>query len=200
MSREYPSHPRVGVAAVVLRDNQVLLVQRGREPGKGSWGLPGGMLELGETLAEGTRREVMEECGVEIEVGPLVAVFEPMQRDEDGRLRFHYVVVDYLARYLSGEPRAGDDADDARWVDLDALEQLPMRKETREVIWKAVEMAGRNLGVRSNPGPPRQAGSPPTGLRRSRANADSLLRRQSRISCVVPAVLLRAKETKRLAH
>ena len=65
------------------------------------------MLELGETLAEGARREVMEECGVEIEVGPLVAVFEPMQRDEDGRLRFHYVVVDYLARYLSGEPRGG---------------------------------------------------------------------------------------------
>ena len=144
MSREYPSHPRVGVAAVVLRDSQVLLVQRGREPGKGSWGLPGGMLKLGETLAEGARREVMEECGVEIEVGPLVAVFEPMQRDEDGRMRFHYVVVDYLARYLSGEPRAGDDADDARWVDLDALERLPMRKETREVIWKAVEMAGRN--------------------------------------------------------
>ena len=142
MSREYPSHPRVGVAAVVLRDNQVLLVQRGREPGKGSWGLPGGMLELGETLAEGVRREVMEECGVEIEVGPLVAVFEPIQRDEDGRLRFHYVVVDYLARYVSGEPRAGDDADDARWVDLDALEQLPMRKETREVIWKAVDMTG----------------------------------------------------------
>ena len=140
MSREYPSHPRVGVAAVVLRDNQVLLVQRGRDPGKGSWGLPGGMLELGETLADGARREVMEECGVEIEVGPLVAVFEPIQRDEDGRLRFHYVVVDYLARYLSGEPRAGDDADDARWVDLDALKQLPMRKETREVIWKAAKM------------------------------------------------------------
>jgi ADP-ribose pyrophosphatase YjhB (NUDIX family) len=127
-----------------LRDNQVLLVQRGRDPGKGSWGLPGGMLELGETLADGARREVMEECGVEIEVGPLVAVFEPMQRDEDGRLRFHYVVVDYLARYVSGEPRAGDDADDARWVDLDALERLPMRKETGEVIWKAVEMAARN--------------------------------------------------------
>ena len=140
MSREYPSHPRVGVAAVVLRDNQVLLVQRGRDPGKGSWGLPGGMLELGETLAEGARREVMEECGVEIEVGPLVAVFEPIQRDEDGRLRFHYVVVDYLARYVTGEPRAGDDADDARWVDLDALKQLPMRKETREVIWKAAKM------------------------------------------------------------
>lgn len=144
MSREYPNHPRVGVAAVVLRDNQVLLVQRGRDPGKGSWGLPGGMLELGETLADGARREVMEECGVEIEVGPLVAVFEPMQRDENGRLRFHYVVVDYLARYVTGEPRAGDDADDARWVDLGALEWLLMRKETSDVIWKAVEMATRN--------------------------------------------------------
>jgi ADP-ribose pyrophosphatase YjhB (NUDIX family) len=126
-----------------LRDNQVLLVQRGREPGKGSWGLPGGMLELGETLAEGARREVLEECGIEIEVGPLIAVFEPMQRDDAGRLRFHYVVVDYLARYVSGEPRPDDDADDARWVDLGALGQLPMRQETRDVIRKAVELAER---------------------------------------------------------
>lgn len=152
MSREYPSHPRVGVAAVVLRDEQVLLVQRGREPGKGSWGLPGGMLELGETLAEGTRREVQEECGVDVAVGPLVALFEPMQRDEDGRLRFHYVVVDYLARYVDGEPRPGDDADDARWVELSALDQLPMRAETREVIRKAATMAARADEPHETPG------------------------------------------------
>ncbi len=141
MAREYPEHPIVGVAAIVLRDGQVLLVQRGREPAKGTWGLPGGMLELGETVAEGVRREVLEECGVEIEVGPLAGVFEPMQRDGDRRLRYHYVVLDYLARYLSGELHAADDAADARWVDLDALERLPMLAETREMIRKAAECA-----------------------------------------------------------
>ena len=116
MSREYPEHPIVGVAAVVLRAGQVLLVQRGREPAKGLWGLPGGMLELGETVAEGVRREVWEECGVEIEVGPLVGVFEPMQR-------------------------AADDADDARWVSPAELERLPMLVETREMIKRALENA-----------------------------------------------------------
>lgn len=134
MPREYPNQPVVGVAAVVLHNNQVLLVQRGREPGKGSWGLPGGVLELGETLAEGVRREVQEECGVAIEVGPVVGVFEPMLRDAEGRLRFHYVVIDYLARYVSGEPRPSDDADDARWMDIAALDSLPMRSETKEII------------------------------------------------------------------
>ena len=137
MAREYPEHPIVGVAAVVLHNGQVLLIQRGREPAKGLWGLPGGMLELGETLVEGVQREVLEECGVEIEVGPLAGVFEPMQHDDAGRLRFHYVVLDYLARYVSGELRAADDADDARWVDVDALDRLPMLAETRDMIGKA---------------------------------------------------------------
>lgn len=141
MSREYPEHPIVGVAAVVLWDGQVLLVQRGREPAKGLWGLPGGMLELGETVAEGVRREVWEECGVEIEVGPLVGVFEPMQRDDAGRLRYHYVVLDYLARYVGGELQAADDADDARWVSPAELERLPMLVETREMIKRVLESA-----------------------------------------------------------
>lgn len=141
MSREYPEHPIVGVAAVVLWDGQVLLVQRGREPARGLWGLPGGMLELGETVAEGVRREVWEECGVEIEVGPLVGVFEPMQRDDAGRLRYHYVVLDYLARYVGGELQAADDADDARWVSPAELERLPMLVETREMIKRALENA-----------------------------------------------------------
>jgi 8-oxo-dGTP diphosphatase len=139
MAREYPEHPIAGVAAVVMRDDHVLLVQRGREPAKGLWGLPGGMLELGETLAEAVRREVLEECGIEVEVGPLVGVFEPMQRDDEGRLRYHYVVLDYLARYVSGELCAADDADDARWVRLDILERLPMLAATRDMIRKAAE-------------------------------------------------------------
>jgi ADP-ribose pyrophosphatase len=130
----------VGVAAVVLREGQVLLVLRGREPAKGIWGIPGGLLELGETLAEGARREVLEECNVKIQVGPVVGVFEPMQRDPDGRLRYHYVVVDLLAQYLGGELRAADDADDARWVPVDHLEELPILPETVAIVRKAAAM------------------------------------------------------------
>jgi ADP-ribose pyrophosphatase YjhB (NUDIX family) len=139
--REYPDHPIVGVAAIVLRSDQVLLVLRGREPARGLWGLPGGMLELGETAVAGVRREVLEECGVEVEIGPLVGVFEPMQRDDAGRLRYHYVVLDYLATYVSGELRAADDADDARWVELDKLDHLPMLAETKAMIKKAAALA-----------------------------------------------------------
>lgn len=138
MAREYPDQPVVGVAAVVLRGDQVLLVQRGREPAKGSWGLPGGVLELGETLAEGAAREVMEECGVAIAPGPVIGVFEPMQRDAEGRLRFHYVVIDLLAEWVAGEPRAADDADDARWVSLADLDRLPMHPDTRAIIRRGV--------------------------------------------------------------
>lgn len=139
--REYPSQPIVGVAAVVLRGAEVLLVRRGREPAKGTWGLPGGVVELGETLVQAVRREVQEECAVEIEVGPVVGVFEPMQRDSAGRLQYHYVVIDLLARHLTGEPRADDDAEEARWIALDQLDKLPMQQETREIIRRAAAMA-----------------------------------------------------------
>jgi mutator protein MutT len=138
MAREYPEYPIVGMAAIVLHQGRVLLVQRGREPARGTWGLPGGVLELGETVAEGVGREVREECGVEVEVGPLVGVFEPMQRDAEGRLRYHYVVLDYLARYVSGEPQAADDADDVRWVSVEELDRLPMQTETKAMIRRAV--------------------------------------------------------------
>jgi ADP-ribose pyrophosphatase YjhB (NUDIX family) len=143
MAREYPEHPIVGVAAVVLRGDYVLLVQRGREPARGLWGLPGGALELGEALVEGVRREVLEECGVTIEVGPLVGVFEPKQRDANGRLRFHYVVLDYLATYTGGALLAADDAADARWIRLAELDRLPMLAETRAIIHRAAQQRER---------------------------------------------------------
>lgn len=137
VAREYPEHPMVGVAAVVLRGEDVLLVQRGREPAKGTWGLPGGLLDLGESVKDGVRREVLEECGVIVDVGRLVAVFEPLERDGDGRVRFHFVVLDYLASYVSGDVQHGDDAADARWVSLDSLDLLPMLDVTRDVIYQA---------------------------------------------------------------
>lgn len=138
VARTYPAAPLVGMAAAVFDEaGRVLLVQRGRPPAAGTWGLPGGLLRLGERLVDGVRREVREECSVEIQVGDVVGVFEPMVRDEEGRIKYHYVVVDYWARWLAGVPQAGDDAAAAAWVALDQLAGLPMQEETRRVIHKA---------------------------------------------------------------
>ena len=141
INRHYPPIPLVGVGAAVFNGSgQVLLVQRGRPPGKGSWGLPGGMLELGETLVEGVRREVREECGVEVEIGDLVATFEPIVRDDTGRIEYHYVVIDFWAKYLSGEAVAQDDADAVAWVDPAELARYSVKRETIQVILDASQM------------------------------------------------------------
>ncbi len=138
--REYPDAPLVGVAAAVFNvEGRVLLVKRGRPPGVGNWGLPGGLLDLGESLEDGARREVLEECGVEIQIGGLAGIFQPVERDDDGRIRYHYIVIDYWASHLSGEPIAQDDAADAAWVELSKMAQLPMNPETRRVIREAFE-------------------------------------------------------------
>jgi 8-oxo-dGTP diphosphatase len=116
MDREYPSTPMPSVGAVVLKGDRVLLVKRGQEPSKGRWSIPGGVMELGETIQETARREVREECGVQIEVGDVVEVRDAIVRDPGGRIRYHYVLVDVVARYLDGELTVGSDAEDARWV------------------------------------------------------------------------------------
>lgn len=137
-SRMYPSAPLVGVAAVVFNAaGQALLVERGRPPAQGKWGLPGGLLDLGEAVRDGIEREVAEETGVEIELIGLVDVFEPIERDENGRIRYHFVVIDYWARHRRGTPHPQDDAADVAWVPLDRLPHLPMEEATRRVIRKA---------------------------------------------------------------
>ena len=138
VQREYPLAPLVGTAVAVFNDaGEVLLVQRGKPPGMGQWGLPGGLIDVGERLVDGAAREVMEECGLTVEVCDLVAVFEPIIRDDDGRVRYHYVVVDYWGRYVSGDLCAADDAADARWVAMDQLERLAMNKDSRSVVRRA---------------------------------------------------------------
>lgn len=116
MAREYPDQPVAGVGGVVIRGHEVLLVKRAFPPRAGEWSLPGGRLELGESLVDGVRREVREETGIEVEVGPLVEVFDRVQRDADGRVRYHFVIADYLCRPIGGALAAGDDATDARWI------------------------------------------------------------------------------------
>jgi ADP-ribose pyrophosphatase YjhB (NUDIX family) len=116
VQREFPDTPLVGVGAVVVENERVLLVRRGQEPLKGKWSLPGGMLELGESLQDGVIREVQEETGLTVEPVELIELLDRVHR-EDGRVRYHYVIADYLCRVVGGVLRAASDADDVRWVE-----------------------------------------------------------------------------------
>lgn len=140
MSRHYPASPVVGVGALILHGTRVLLVRRGREPLKGLWSLPGGVLELGETLAEGLQREVREELNLEVRVLEVVEVFERITRDAQGRVAYHYVLVDYLCEAVGGSLQAGDDAESAAWVDRADLAGLPITEGTPAVIEKAFQI------------------------------------------------------------
>jgi 8-oxo-dGTP diphosphatase len=135
--RQYPDRPIVGVGAVVIDAGRVLLVRRGNEPLKGEWSLPGGAVELGETLEGALVREIREETGLHIEVGPVVEVLDRVRRDSDGRIEYHYVIVDYVCRVRGGQLAAGTDAEDVRWTDLLDLERLGVSETAIAVIKKA---------------------------------------------------------------
>ena len=138
MDREYPQAPVVGVGAVVIRDGQVLLVRRANDPNRGQWSIPGGVVRLGETLAQAMIREVREECHVEVEPGSVLATFDLIQRDDAGQLRYHYVLVDLAARYLSGEPVPGTDALEVRWAEEVGLGQLDIIPRLLPVLRQAL--------------------------------------------------------------
>jgi 8-oxo-dGTP diphosphatase len=145
--RFYPLRPMVAVGAVVWDGENVLLARRGRPPAEHVWALPGGLIELGETAAEAARREVSEECGIAVTVGPVLGLFEPMERDSEGRIRYHFVVVDFLADYSAGELRAGDDAAEVRWVDPADFPAYDLQPATREMIERALALIrGRGHG------------------------------------------------------
>ncbi|TQF81481.1 NUDIX domain-containing protein [Elioraea sp. Yellowstone] len=139
MARDYPTLPRVGVGVVLLRGDAVLLIRRGRPPRLGEWSLPGGAQELGETVEEAARRELAEEVGL-APSGRLVLldVIDSIQRDPDGRVRFHWTLIDFAAEAGPGEPVPGDDCAGAAWVPLaDALADPALWRRTREVIQRA---------------------------------------------------------------
>jgi len=143
MGRAYPQAPVAGVGAVVLREGQVLLVRRGREPLRGRWSLPGGVLELGETLVEGVVREVLEETGLRVVPRKIVETFDRIHRDAEGRVQYHYVLVDFLCHVEGGELLCGDDAEDACWAArAEVLPGGPYQLEpfTSAVIEKAFAM------------------------------------------------------------
>ena len=139
--REYPERPVVGVGGVVICDGRALLVRRGKAPLLGEWSIPGGMLETGETIVEGVRRELMEETGVEVRVGELIEVFERISRDAEGKAQFHYVVLDYFCEPVQGEACAGSDAAEIAWVAEADLGKYALTDAAQRVIRRAFEMA-----------------------------------------------------------
>jgi len=148
--REYPDRPIVGVGAVVVDANRVLLVRRGHEPLKGEWSIPGGAVELGETLEVACAREVHEETGLDVDVGPMIDVFDRIRIDGDGRTRYHYVLVDFVCRPVGGTLACASDATEARWVSIIELAEYGVQPATVSVIEKALERA------RSGPWTPRE--------------------------------------------
>jgi 8-oxo-dGTP diphosphatase len=130
----YPTHPQVAVGAVVFKDDRVLLVRRGRAPAKGLWAIPGGSMELGETLQAAAEREIFEETGIKIRAGEPVFTFDVIEKDNDGRIRFHYVIVDMIADYIGGALSPGDDAVEVRWVSAHALNRLNVSPRTLQLL------------------------------------------------------------------
>jgi mutator protein MutT len=141
MKREYPESPLVGVGAIIIENDRVVLVKRGHAPLLGKWSIPGGVLEVGETLRKAVIREVREETGLTIEPGELLGVFERVVPDDQGLMRYHYVLIDFLCRCVAGELAAGDDAEEARWFLRHELGALELARETEEVILKGFEKA-----------------------------------------------------------
>lgn len=136
MRREYPDSPIAGVAAVVFSGERVLLVRRGNEPSKGRWGLPGGVVELGERVEEAVVREVEEETGVTVRPIRLLTVFDSIVRDVGDNVRFHYILCEYLCEAVEGDPHAATDVSDAVWVPLEDLGSMDMTLGTRRFIEK----------------------------------------------------------------
>jgi 8-oxo-dGTP diphosphatase len=142
MKREFPNQPIVGVGGVVIHRGRVLLVLRAREPLKGRWSIPGGMVELGEGLEEAVQRELKEETGLSVEPRQMIEAFDRIQRD-GRRVRYHFVIVDYLCRVKGGKLRPASDVLDARWARREDLRRYDLPAKARSVILSAFRLARR---------------------------------------------------------
>jgi 8-oxo-dGTP diphosphatase len=142
-SRSYPSRPIVGVGAVIVDDGRVLLVKRERAPLKGEWSLPGGAVEVGETLASAIQREVLEETGLVVSVGPVVEVLDRIHTDGAGRVEYHSVLIDYACALVGGWLAPQSDAADAKWATREQLNECGLHAHTRAVIDKVLDLVSR---------------------------------------------------------
>jgi len=138
MGREYPDNPLVGVGAVIVDADRVLLIRRGTAPLLGEWSLPGGVLECGETLREAVVREASEETGLMVNPGEMLGVYERVIRDEEGKVRYHFVLIDFLCHSAGGDLKAGSDAADVRWFTRDELPALHLAFDANDVVQKGL--------------------------------------------------------------
>ncbi len=138
--REYPDRPYVGVGVIVFRDQEVLLVKRNKEPNKDQWSIPGGRQIIGETAEEAGQRELLEETGVKVDQLLLVDVVDAIIPDIEGKIKYHYTLVDYMGQWQSGESRPGDDAKEVSWVHLNELSSYSLLEKTMNIIQKAAAM------------------------------------------------------------
>ena len=136
-NRWYPQLPMVGVHALVFKEGKILLAKRAKEPSKGKWSLPGGRLELGETVFEAARREVLEECSIEIDIERFLDVKDSIILDQEGRVQYHFVIIYLIAWYKSGDIMAKSDADDVRWFTTDELAHLDIHPQLRTILMRA---------------------------------------------------------------
>jgi ADP-ribose pyrophosphatase YjhB (NUDIX family) len=141
IKREYPDRPLVGVGAIVVDAGRVVLVKRGKAPLLGEWSIPGGMLELGETMRQGAKREAFEETGLVVRATELLGVFDRVVLDDEQRCQYHYVLIDFLCERISGDLCAAGDAADARWFTMEEIDKLPLAKDTADVIRLGLQKA-----------------------------------------------------------
>jgi 8-oxo-dGTP diphosphatase len=141
MQREYPQQPLIGVGGIIVEDGRVLLIKRAKAPLLGEWSIPGGMLELGETLRQGAEREALEETGLVVRATDLLGVFDRIVPDETKRTLYHYVLIDFLCQKISGDVLAAADASDARWFNRADLSSLSLPSETLKVLEMGIAKA-----------------------------------------------------------
>lgn len=144
--REYPSRPLVGAAALILDRGKVLLVQRGNPPSRGLWSVPGGLVELGESINEALVREIAEELGIRVKVGALFEVVNAVHLDEKERVRYHFVIIDYLAKPLGKGIRLNPESTAFGWFSFKQVEKLDMNERTREVVLRCLKRRGKRPG------------------------------------------------------
>jgi ADP-ribose pyrophosphatase YjhB (NUDIX family) len=142
MKREFPQHPLVGVGAIIIKDGRVVLVKRAHPPIQGQWSIPGGVLEVGELVRDAAVREAREETGLIVEPGDLLGVYDRVLRNDDARVQYHYVLIDFLCRPTGGELRAASDAAEVRWFTREELPKLMLAEDTQDVIRKGFAKSG----------------------------------------------------------
>ncbi len=138
-NREYPRYPLVGVGGILIQDNKILLVKRKNEPGKGLWAIPGGLVEPGEAIKDAVKREIREETNLVVDALRPINADEVIVRDKEERIKYHYVLVDFLCKVIEGSLKPGDDAKEVRWIDIKRAKELNLTDSTRKLLDKIME-------------------------------------------------------------